>query len=296
VTLSGSYGAGGASGRAVTAYVIVVVAALLAPVAILGTWAQRHVVSTQGYVNSVGPLSDDPGVQSSVTDVVTKAVVASLPSLPKGVTKSAEQALVGAAVTEIVQGPTFHALWVTANGQAHRQVLAQLSEPEAAQVAINLGPIAEAVRLQLVANGLAALKNVSFASGDESVVLVPAGSLSHTRRLWSAFESSTHWLAPLLLALAVLAIVVAPRRRRVLLAEAVGLLAAIGVSALVTSHGHTAYVDRLQGLSAADAARAIGDVLVTSLEHWLRDLTVVAGLVALVALASLVLPSPVRSE
>jgi hypothetical protein len=288
--------AGGRQGRALAAYALVVVIALLTPVAILGTWTSRHVVSTQGYVDTVGPLSSDVRVQTAVEDAVTTAIVKALPSSLSsvGVTKATATTLVDAAVTQVVEGSTFHALWITANRAAQSQVLAELRAPEASSkdsVALNLGPIAEAVRLQLVANGLTVLNSVRFdTTGKQAVLNMPTGQLSHAHRWWSVYESSMRWLTPLLLVLAGLALLIAPRRRRVLLAEAVALLVAVGLSALVTAIGHRWYGQRLSGAAAANAARAVGDVLVSSVDHLLRDLTIVALVIAVLAAAALAIP------
>ena len=42
-----------------TSYGLLVVFALLTPAAIVGTWAQRHLVDEQGNLQTVAPLSSD---------------------------------------------------------------------------------------------------------------------------------------------------------------------------------------------------------------------------------------------
>jgi hypothetical protein len=292
--------------RAVAAYALVAIAALLAPVAILGTWTQRHVVSTQGYVDTVASLSSDARVQQAVANAVTDAVLASVPtdellaSLPRAVagtgqvTADAARRLVRSTVTEVVESSAFRALWVSANRSAQTQVLAELRGADGTgggHLVIELDQVGEAVRQQLVASGFTALRNVRFDTGRQQVVLVPAAELGAAHRWWPVFESSTRWLAPVVVLLAAAALALAPRRRRVLLAEALALLTSVGVAALLTALGHGWYVDRLNGLVAANAARAVGDVLFGSIAHWLRALAVVAGAVAVAALATLLIPS-----
>jgi hypothetical protein len=285
------------------AYALVLVTALLAPVAILGAWTQRHVVSADGYVATVGPLSSDIRVQAAVTNAVTNAVMSSVPtnellaSLPSGfgtagqAARAAARRVVRASVTEVVGSSAFPALWVTANRSAQTQVLAELrGEGRASQLTIDLGPVAEAVRQQLVATGFTTLNRVRFDTSGV-VLTVPTGNLSRAKRFWSPFESSMGWLVPILLTLTATALVIAPHRRRLLLAEALALLGSIGVTAVLTARGHADFGNRLQGLAAAGAAGAVGDALVSSLEHWLRALAAITATVSVGALAAMCLPT-----
>ena len=76
-----------------TSYGLLVVFALLTPAAIVGTWAQRHLVDERGYLQTVAPLSSDPRVQQAVASAVTAQVVAALPI--KSITDSLPSALTG---------------------------------------------------------------------------------------------------------------------------------------------------------------------------------------------------------
>ena len=65
-------------GRTTAAIVLILLGALLAPVAVVGKWARDLVVDTDAYVATVAPIASDPGVQAAVTNRVTTAVVDAL--------------------------------------------------------------------------------------------------------------------------------------------------------------------------------------------------------------------------
>ena len=65
-------------GRSTAAVVLILIGALLAPVAVVGSWARGLVVDTERYVDTVAPIAQDPLVQSAVSNRITVAVVDAL--------------------------------------------------------------------------------------------------------------------------------------------------------------------------------------------------------------------------
>ena len=65
-------------GRSTAAVVLILIGALLAPVAVVGSWARGLVVDTDRYVDTVAPIAQDPLVQSAVSNRITLAVVDAL--------------------------------------------------------------------------------------------------------------------------------------------------------------------------------------------------------------------------
>ena len=61
--------------RSAAAVVLIVVGALLAPVAVAATWTERTLTDTDRYVDTVGPLADDPTVRSARAGRLTEAVM-----------------------------------------------------------------------------------------------------------------------------------------------------------------------------------------------------------------------------
>ena len=58
-------------GRSTAAVVLILIGALLAPIAVVGSWARGLVVDTDRYVDTVAPIAEDPLVQSAVANRIT---------------------------------------------------------------------------------------------------------------------------------------------------------------------------------------------------------------------------------
>ena len=67
-------------GRAFGAFVIFLVAALLIPVGVIGSWASRTVADTDRYVETVTALIDSPEVRAEVSAQLTNILFDALPT------------------------------------------------------------------------------------------------------------------------------------------------------------------------------------------------------------------------
>ncbi|WP_454049457.1 hypothetical protein [Cellulomonas sp. Marseille-Q8402] len=133
-------------GRAAAATALIVVAALLAPVAVVAVWARDLVTDTDRYLATVGPLVDEPQVQSAVVNRVTGAIVDAadleglaaegvavvegldLPPRVAAVAGTLQGPLVDAVtgfvrdiVDRVVTSDAFEAVWDEANRAVHQQ-------------------------------------------------------------------------------------------------------------------------------------------------------------------------------
>ena len=54
---------------------LIAIAAILAPLSVVATWARDEVSDTDRYVATVAPLASDPDVQAAVTDRITNEIV-----------------------------------------------------------------------------------------------------------------------------------------------------------------------------------------------------------------------------
>jgi hypothetical protein len=284
-----------------TSYGLLVVFALLTPAAIVGTWAQRHLVDEQGYLHTVAPLSSDPRVQQAVASAVTAQVVAALPiksitaSLPPALTDigraatDAATTAVADAVTDVTTGPQFASVWLSANQSAHAQlseVLATTPGTSDVQLTLDLQPVVDAVQQHLVDNGFSFLRGVHIdVNGQTAMVTVPQSDLAPARDAWTVLHVLAPWLPLVVLLLAVAAIVLAPQRSWMLLAEAVTVLAAAGAVALAATSAHSWYVAHAQ--QSSGAAVAVGDALGHSIGQWLRDVSIGALVLAMIAFVCL---------
>lgn len=118
--------------RRVLTGVLVVVSCLSFLTGGIGIWASRSLLNTQVWVDHVGPLAQDPAVQSSISDELTTEVMRLvnpeqlfeevLPERGKllaGPLSGAVRGFVGDQVDDFVRSEAFARLWVAANREAH---------------------------------------------------------------------------------------------------------------------------------------------------------------------------------
>lgn len=161
--------------RRATVVVLVVLACLSLTAATVAVWANRSLLTTDGWVEIIGPLGDDPAVTAALQPRVTEAVFTAVPAeelitdvLPEdraflaAPLSSAVQSFVDDQVGTFLASDGFAELWVDTNRVAHERALAVLrGESEVVQtdgetVTLNLLPIVNRVLGDLsgVASGL----------------------------------------------------------------------------------------------------------------------------------------------
>jgi hypothetical protein len=117
------------------------------------------------------------------------------------------------------------------------------------------------------------------------VVTVPHSDLAPVRDAWTVLHVITPWLPLVVLVLAVAAVVLAPQRSWMLLAEAGAVLVGTAAVALAATGARSWYVGHAQ--QSSSIAAAIGDALGDSIGHWLRDVSIGALCVAVGAFVCL---------
>ena len=203
-------------GRSTAAVVLILIGALLAPVAVVGSWARGLVVDTERYVDTVAPIAQDPLVQSAVANRITLAVVDALnveqlttqatdavagldlpPLVGQAVTSlqaPLQEAITGFIrknVTKIVSSDAFENVWEEANRAAHEQIVATLrGDPDAlAQISdtgaltIDVTPIIEDVKTSLEQAGFSLVSRIPTVN-----VTFPIASSADLVRLQSAYR------------------------------------------------------------------------------------------------------------
>ena len=171
--------------RPLVAGILLLLVGILAPLAVVGQWANAQMSDTDRYLDTVAPLAGDPAVQDAViarltTEITTRLDVESV--IQEAVTALAARglppraaagltALSGPLVTGIdnfvenqvrrlVTSPEFEQAWVEANRQAHDQMVAVLTgegggavEVSGNSVQLNLAVLIETVKKRLVDAG-----------------------------------------------------------------------------------------------------------------------------------------------
>jgi len=222
-------------GRAVGAFVIFLVAALLVPVGVIGSWASRTVADTDRYVETVTALIDSPEVRAEVSTQLTNILFDALPTgelaksvLPNngdalsGIVTQAAKAALQNAVASALASPQARKAWETLNRQIQSNLIAALQgdsnsvfQIKGDAIVLDTGVLIERVRTLLVEQGLTVFANISVpAAADRELVLVrdeQVKVVSTTYRIVQPLANGLIWLALVLLALGIWVI----NRRRV---------------------------------------------------------------------------------
>jgi hypothetical protein len=275
--------------RSLLAGVLLLVGALLVPVATAGWWARESIVPAQAYVDTVAPLAQDPAItkaiEAQVVDRTMAAVRRQTPSLPRPL-RSRVKPLVRATVQLELASPAFVQVWRRANLSAHHQLVGVLTGHSPAvenggngTVAIRLGSFAQALERGLAAAG------VPFTPPKTSAT-VPIGSAKNLERAQGAYQFLVRWgrwLPALALVLIVAGLILARRRASALAWTAVVALVGMGALALALFVGRGAYLHALPAAIPSSAGKAFFDTVTSGLRH---DIGLVAAGCAVVLVVS----------
>jgi hypothetical protein len=153
--------------RIVTA-LLVVLTSIVFTVAVVGVWAHRNVLNTDKWVDTVGPIAEDPAVQQALGNWMTPQLMEAIDpeAFFESVLPERGQAL-AAPLTGAVEGfvddqvndylasDRFQRLWVEVNRRAHTRAVDVLEgdtgnlQIENGEVVLNLVPVLNGVLAQI---------------------------------------------------------------------------------------------------------------------------------------------------
>src|SRR5687768_5160624 len=248
--------------RAVLATVLIVLGCVLAPVAGVAVWVDNQVSDTDRFVRTMGPLIDDPDVQSRLTDRLTTTVfeyvdvqgiaddavdALAAQGLPPRVTDrlstltptlaSAVTGFVRDKIAELVASPAFATAWNQAVETSHRQMVTLLSgEGEAIVVRgdtvyLELGPFIVLAKDRLSDAGLTAVSLVPDVN--PTVALAKADTLVRAQTAYSTLDTVADVLPWVVLLLLAVGVYLARNRFRALVGTGLG----IGLAMVVLGAG-----------------------------------------------------------
>ncbi|MBF4573049.1 hypothetical protein ITJ64_11020 [Herbiconiux sp. VKM Ac-1786] len=302
-------------GRAGASAALVVVGLLVAPVAVVADWGETQLVDTEAFVQTFAPLARDEAVQafvvSEVMAVVSDAVdfeqttgevfdaVGDL-GLPPAADRALQALQVPAAlgleslatsvVTEVVQSPAFADVWAQALRVSHGQLVAALSgDPTAAlaisssgEVAVQLGPVVQAVKAAMVDRGLtiaAAIPEV-----DVSVVVAKSDSFGQLVLAYGLAVGLGLWLPWICLVLLAGGVLLARRRAVAVLRTGVALGVVMVLVGLAIRIGSLVTVAAVAPrYLPIDAARVIYDTVTARVGETVVAIAVLGFTIALIA-------------
>ncbi|MFK4101041.1 hypothetical protein ACI2L1_13370 [Streptomyces sp. NPDC019531] len=300
--------------RRVGSSVLLLLALLLAPLAVVAAWVQDTVSDTDRYVKTVAPLASEPAVQevvinrltdrvvanvdvAAVTDSLVKAlqdagapprVVAGAESL-EGPLRNAVRTVVDRTVTRVITSDAFQQVWEGANRRSHAAVVNMLTgeregavRAEGDTVRLDVGEVVDQVRERLVDAGFD--KAAAIPDTNRTITLFETEELGKAQDTMRLLDILGTWLPVLTVVLAALAVWTAPAHRVMLMITATGVGVMMAVLLVALAVVRRVYLDSVPpDALPTDAAAAIYDTFVRFLRDGTRTLLVVAVITALVA-------------
>jgi len=302
----------GSRGRSIAAAVLIILSCILAPLSVTAVWASRQISDTDRYVETVAPLADDPAIQATIADAVTREIFAAIDvpgitsealnaisqqGLPPRVATNLQalsgplangiQGFISGQVSNFVASPEFASVWRTANETAHTALVNMLEGNQGGAISaqndtvtLNLAPIIAQVKERLVARGFGLADRIPAI--DKSIVLVQSDSVTKAQGFYRLLNKLGVWLPIIALVLFAAGVYVARDHRRALLLGALGYVGgmlALGVGLAV---GRGLYLNALPAeVLSRDAGGIIFDTIVRYLRYGLRAVAVLGLIVAL---------------
>jgi hypothetical protein len=255
------------------ATVLIVIGAILAPVAVIASWAKVQLTDTDSFVATYAPLAHDPGVQAFVTDEAVKAVqdnvdidqltsqvIDGITGLGTGpvATKALESlkgplaqgivSLLQSTVQRFVASEAFAQVWQQALRTSHDQLIATMqNDPKAAitvgsdgSVGIQLAPIIDRVKQLLLDQGVTFAAQIP--SVDRTITVAQNSSIPTLQLFYGLAVAAGAWLPWVAIGLLALGVVVARRRALALIWAAVALGLAMGITLAAIGIGRLVFV------------------------------------------------------
>lgn len=296
------------------ATVLMVIGAVLAPVATVASWAKVQLTSTDSFVTTYSPLAKDPRVQVFVADKTMEVIQdnVDIPALTSEVfdgiielgtgpgATSALQALKGPAaqgvvslvrssVGSFVESDAFAQVWQESLRLSHSQLIATLqNDPQAAiaigsdgSVGIQLSPIIERVKAVLLERGLSFASQIP--SVDRTITVAQNTSLPTLQLFYGLALAAGAWLPWIAILFLAAGVAVARRRALALVWAAVALALAMVVVVAGIAIGRLIFIGSVSpSLIPAGVARTVFDTVTTAMTGTGVAVLVLAIVVAIV--------------
>ena len=238
-------------GRSVVSLILFLVAALLTPIAVIGHWGHQTVVDSKQFINTVGPLAENPEIQQAVSDVVSTAIIQQvdtaelaggllgalipndqLTDLLSGPIKAGIDGLIRGGVERFVKSNAFQSAWVRINEAAQQGFMAALTgDPtgpvqfEGDLLVLDISTLLQDVQQSLVDDGIAVAGVVTIPESDAQIVLMDSPGLAQVRTIYAFASPILGFVLLITAALFTVSVLLASRRARTTVAVGVVVLA-----------------------------------------------------------------------
>ncbi len=292
------------------AVVLIVIGAIIAPVAVVASWAKVQLTDTDTFVATYAPLAKDPGIQQYVTDQAVKAIQehVDIPQLTSQVidgitglgtgpiaTKALNAlkaplaqgivSLIQTTVGRFVSSDAFAQVWQDALRASHTQLVATMQgDPKAAiavgsdgSVGVQLGPIIDRVKQLLEDQGITFAAQIPTI--DKTITVAQNSSIPTLQVFYNLAIAAGAWLPWVSIGLLALGVVVARRRSLALIGAASALALAMIVVVAGISIGQIVFI---ASASPALVPAGVATTLYTTVSTAMKDTGVAVLVLAIV--------------
>lgn len=295
--------------RSIASLVLFVLATVLCANALVAHWGHRTVIDSQRYIDTVGPLIEQPAVQEALAVSVTDAVVAKIDTqaqvtsllgnlnVPSGLSTllsapiaTGINGLIGDLVTKFIASDQFATVWIALNTAAQRSIVAILEggnegpiRIQGDQVVLDVSAALAAIQQHLVDAGITAAANITIPDNERQVELATVNGLDQIRFIYALTSPILEWFPVIVAAMFALSIALARRRARTVVATGIALVGSALLVALVLAVGEEKFVNQLADTVFGPASEVFWNTLLnylilgTRAILWLGIIVIIAG-------------------
>ena len=293
--------------RLIAAILAFTLATIITPIGIVSYWAQRTITDSERYIETIGPLSENPQIQDAIAEFLTEKIqqqidpeelvdeifgdlVVEYPRLRviEPIITGAIDSLIREVTYRIVRSQAFSDFWSAANLAAQRSIMVILQgrdddtiRLEGDVVVLDISAAIEAVKQGLIDRGFTAAERINVPEADRQIELLEAPQLAQLRTVYAIASPVLALLLFVGLGLFVLAIVLARRRPR-MVAWVGFTLALVGiVLASALAIGRTTFTNTLANTPFGPASDAFYSQLFLFLVN-AAAVTILLGVIVMV--------------
>jgi hypothetical protein len=290
--------------RMIAAILAFALAVVITPIGIVSYWAQRTITDSERYLETVGPLSENPQIQDAIAtfladkleeqinpeqlvDDIFGDLVEEYPRLRaiEPIITGAVDALIVEVTNRIVRSQAFEEFWQAANLAAQKSIMLILQgdsdsavKLEGDVVVLDVSAALEAVKQGLIDRGLTIAERINIPESETQIVLLEAPQLAQLRTIYAIASPVLAALLFIGLALFVISAALSRRRARTIAWTGVALFI-IGLGLVIgLGIGRTTFVNTLSGTPFGPASDAFYSQLFLFLINS-ATVTIVVGII-----------------
>ncbi|MEU5720134.1 hypothetical protein AB0G71_31060 [Streptomyces sp. NPDC020403] len=250
---------------AVLSAVLLVLLAVLVPVSALSAWVDLELDDPDRYLAAVSPLASDADVQRTVATLITDEA---MKNIDVGPFQDTVEEFLGRTARSFTTTEAFQRAWDAANRTAYKAVTEALHGNSGQAVIIDLAPVIQEVKRELVDNGVPFADQIPVRHISITLLSAERADDLRTSFHWLRYGSVWPAVGTVVLLVLVLGLTVVRGGVRAGLRTAAvaggGFVLGAVVLRIAVAVGRARVLDQVPG-SSRDAAAAVYDALTASL-------------------------------